>query len=125
MDSSSIAAALIGFIFMALFDVNRAQEFAPSPAPFPANDGATIDQGIAYYWYKVIDFTTVQSWHYKIKSYNLMLGCMGKDILELGFPDVTLDVTIECGVRMKMAEGDSYSADGRMEFSRMRLVPGE
>ncbi|KAL8243000.1 hypothetical protein R6Q59_013302 [Mikania micrantha] len=48
MDSSSIAAALIGFIFMALFDVNRAQEFAPSPAPFPANDGATIDQGIAY-----------------------------------------------------------------------------
>ncbi|KAD3336812.1 hypothetical protein E3N88_32331 [Mikania micrantha] len=39
------------------------------------------------------DFTTVQSWHYKIKSYNLMLACMGKDILELGFPDVTLDVT--------------------------------
>ncbi|KVH93911.1 Arabinogalactan peptide, AGP [Cynara cardunculus var. scolymus] len=46
---SSVVVALIGFMFMAVFDVNQAQEFAPSPAPIlPSNDGAAIDQGIAY-----------------------------------------------------------------------------
>ncbi|KAI3714608.1 hypothetical protein L6452_21565 [Arctium lappa] len=44
---SSFVVALIGFMFMAVFDVNQAQEFAPSPAPM-SNDGAAIDQGIAY-----------------------------------------------------------------------------
>ncbi|KAL7600902.1 hypothetical protein Lser_V15G24120 [Lactuca serriola] len=43
----SIVVALIGFMFMAVFEVNQAQEFAPSPAPM-SNDGAAIDQGIAY-----------------------------------------------------------------------------
>ncbi|KAL4566444.1 hypothetical protein LXL04_030559 [Taraxacum kok-saghyz] len=45
----SIVVALISFMFMAVFEVNRAQELAPSPAPtLPSNDGAAIDQGIAY-----------------------------------------------------------------------------
>ncbi|KAI3814560.1 hypothetical protein L1987_14200 [Smallanthus sonchifolius] len=48
MNSRSVAVALMGFIFMAVFDVNQAQELPPSPAPFPSNDGAAIDRGIAY-----------------------------------------------------------------------------
>ncbi|KAJ0803285.1 putative arabinogalactan protein/22/41 [Helianthus annuus] len=48
MNSRSVAVAFIGFVFMALFGVNRAQEFAPVPAPVPGNDGAAIDQGVAY-----------------------------------------------------------------------------
>ncbi|MFS7990993.1 putative arabinogalactan protein/22/41 [Helianthus anomalus] len=44
MNSRSVAVAFIGFVFMALFGVNRAQEFAP----VPGNDGAAIDQGVAY-----------------------------------------------------------------------------
>ncbi|KAL4571990.1 hypothetical protein LXL04_018758 [Taraxacum kok-saghyz] len=45
----SIVVALISFMFMAVFEVNRAQELTPSPAPtLPSNDGAAIDQGIAY-----------------------------------------------------------------------------
>ncbi|MFS7988787.1 putative arabinogalactan protein/22/41 [Helianthus anomalus] len=46
MNSRSVAVAFIGFVFMALFGVNRAQEFAPVPAPVPGNDGAAIDQGV-------------------------------------------------------------------------------
>ncbi|KAJ0951675.1 putative arabinogalactan protein/22/41 [Helianthus annuus] len=46
MNSRSVAVAFIGFVFMALFGVNRAQEFAP--VPVPGNDGAAIDQGVAY-----------------------------------------------------------------------------
>ncbi|KAL4589655.1 hypothetical protein LXL04_002563 [Taraxacum kok-saghyz] len=46
----SIVVALISFMLMAVFEVNRAQELAPSPAPtLPSNDGAAIDQGIAYF----------------------------------------------------------------------------
>ncbi|GJR59801.1 putative arabinogalactan peptide, AGP [Tanacetum coccineum] len=51
MNSRSIVVAFIGFMFMAMFDVNHAQEFiAPSPGPSvgSSSDGAAIDQGIAY-----------------------------------------------------------------------------
>ena len=49
MNSRSFVVAFIGFMFMAMFDVNHAQEFAPSPGPsVQSNDGAAIDQGIAY-----------------------------------------------------------------------------
>ncbi|KAF5771940.1 putative arabinogalactan protein/22/41 [Helianthus annuus] len=48
MNSRSVVVAFIGFVFMALFGVNRGQEFAPVPAPVLGNDGAAIDQGVAY-----------------------------------------------------------------------------
>lgn len=49
VNSSSVVIALFGFMFMYFFDVIQAQEFGPSPAPmFQPNDGAAIDQGIAY-----------------------------------------------------------------------------
>ncbi|KAK9055062.1 hypothetical protein SSX86_026142 [Deinandra increscens subsp. villosa] len=46
------ALPIIGFMLMAVLQVSKAQNFAPSPSPsptpFPSNDGAAIDQGIAY-----------------------------------------------------------------------------
>ncbi|PWA90820.1 Arabinogalactan peptide, AGP [Artemisia annua] len=45
----SPSSTFIGFMFMAILDVNHAQEFAPAPGPsVGSNDGAAIDQGIAY-----------------------------------------------------------------------------
>ncbi|KAL7588346.1 hypothetical protein Lser_V15G39131 [Lactuca serriola] len=41
---------VIGFMVMAILQLQltQAQNFAPSPTPNPSNDGAAIDQGIAY-----------------------------------------------------------------------------
>ncbi|KAI3790196.1 hypothetical protein L2E82_03053 [Cichorium intybus] len=63
--ATSIVVALIGFMFMAAFDVNQAQELAPSPAPaFPSNDGAAIDQGIAYLLLLfALAITYLLTWH--------------------------------------------------------------
>ncbi|CDP03345.1 unnamed protein product [Coffea canephora] len=47
----SFALPIIGFIMLALFELSRGQSItAPSPAPIgpPSNDGAAIDQGVAY-----------------------------------------------------------------------------
>ncbi|KAK1413914.1 hypothetical protein QVD17_29651 [Tagetes erecta] len=48
MTFRTIGVVVISFMFMAVFGVNHAQELAPAPAPFPVNDGAAIDQGVAY-----------------------------------------------------------------------------
>nr|GEU32508.1 retrotransposon protein, putative, Ty1-copia subclass [Tanacetum cinerariifolium] len=45
MESEFVALAAA---VMAIFHLSKAQDFAPSPSPLPSNDGAAIDQGIAY-----------------------------------------------------------------------------
>ncbi|KMT03050.1 hypothetical protein BVRB_8g196120 [Beta vulgaris subsp. vulgaris] len=42
------ALPIIGILIMAIFKVAQGQMMVPSPAPLPPNDGAAIDQGIAY-----------------------------------------------------------------------------
>ncbi|KAI7731606.1 hypothetical protein M8C21_027420 [Ambrosia artemisiifolia] len=49
MDSMRLnVLPIFGFMLMVILQVTRAQNFAPSPTPVPTNDGAAIDQGIAY-----------------------------------------------------------------------------
>ncbi|KAK3034365.1 hypothetical protein RJ639_032263 [Escallonia herrerae] len=50
MDSTRLLALpVVVFMFLAILQLSNAQGFAPSPAPAgPSNDGAAIDQGVAY-----------------------------------------------------------------------------
>ncbi|KMT03054.1 hypothetical protein BVRB_8g196160 [Beta vulgaris subsp. vulgaris] len=44
------ALPIIGILIMAILKVAQGQMMVPSPAPLPpSNDGAAIDQGIAYF----------------------------------------------------------------------------
>ncbi|KAF5805302.1 putative arabinogalactan protein 16/20/22/41 [Helianthus annuus] len=49
MDSMRLSVLpILGFMLVVILQVSKAQTFAPSPTPVPSNDGAAIDQGIAY-----------------------------------------------------------------------------
>ncbi|KAJ0030588.1 hypothetical protein Pint_13156 [Pistacia integerrima] len=45
----SYAVPVIGFMFFALLQLGFGQSISPSPAPSRTSDGASIDQGIAYF----------------------------------------------------------------------------
>ncbi|KAD7117834.1 hypothetical protein E3N88_05102 [Mikania micrantha] len=81
--------------------------------------------GLRYYRYSVIGFTTVQTWRYKIKSYSIMLACMGNDILELGFPDVILDVTRHRRMKPFGQLVNGHSTDGAQSTPNLHVIESQ